>query len=200
MFEALHKRNAQTISAKRSTIMARVPYPTREEYPEAYRPVYDRMLAERGNPAPNIFLALANIPNLLDPLLAFTKEMKQGAVVEQRLRELSIVTVGMVSRCAYEFDHHWNIALKAGVRRAQLEQLASADTSAEFDDKERAIVRYAREATEKIEVSEETWSALVRHLSLRGAMDIVMAVAWYNAVVRMLMPMQIETESWFRRA
>jgi alkylhydroperoxidase family enzyme len=179
--------------------MARVPYPSREEYPATYRPAYDRMLNERGNPAPHIFLALANIPNLLDPLLSFTKEMKHGAAVEQRLRELSIVTVGLVSRCTYEFDHHWNIALRAGVRRAQLEQLADAETSPEFDDKERAIVRYAREATERIGVCDETWSALTRHLSLREAMDIVMAVAWYNAVVRMLMPMGIETESWFKR-
>jgi hypothetical protein len=31
-------------------------------------------------------------------------------------------------------------------------------------------------------------------------MDIVMAVAWYNAVVRMLIPMQIEKEDWFKRA
>jgi AhpD family alkylhydroperoxidase len=180
--------------------MARVPYPSREEYPEAYRPAYDRMLKERGDPAPNIFLALANIPNLLDPLLSFTSEMKHGAVIEQRLRELSIVTVGLTSRCAYEFDHHWNIALKAGVRRAQLEQLADADSSSEFDEKERAVVRYAREATERVDVPDETWAALKRHFSLREIMDIVMAVAWYNAVVRMLMPMRIETESWFKRA
>jgi AhpD family alkylhydroperoxidase len=181
-------------------IMARVPYPSREEFSEAFRFAYDRMLNERGNPAPNIFLALANIPNLLDPLLTFTKEMKHGAAIEQRLRELSIVTVGLVSRCDYEFDHHWNIALKAGVRRAQLEQLADADTSPEFDEKERAIVRYAREVTERIEVSDETWEALNRHLTQREAMDIVMAVAWYNAVVRMLVPMRIETERWFKRA
>jgi AhpD family alkylhydroperoxidase len=180
--------------------MARVPYPSREEFPEAYRPAYDRMLLERGDPAPHIFLALSNIPNLLDPLLSFTKEMKQGAAVDQRLRELSILTVGLTSRCNYEFDHHWNIALKAGVPRRQLEQLANADTSPEFDEKERAVVRYAREATERVDVSDATWAALTKHLSLREAMDIVMAVAWYNAVVRMLMPMRIETESWFKRA
>ena len=50
--------------------MARVPYPSREEYPEAYRPAYDRMRAERGDPAPNIFLAFGNISNLMEPLLA----------------------------------------------------------------------------------------------------------------------------------
>jgi alkylhydroperoxidase family enzyme len=180
--------------------MARVPYPSREEYPEAYRFAYDRMLKERGNPAPNIFLALANIPNLLDPMLSFTKEMKSGAAIEQRLRELSIVTVGLTASCSYEFDHHWNSALSAGLRRAQLEQLAESETSPEFDERERAIVRYAREATLKVDVSEPTWSALRKHLDLRETMDIVMAVAWYNAVVRMLMPMRVETEAWFRKS
>jgi len=180
--------------------MARVPYPSREEYPEAYRSAYDRMLDERGNPAPNIFLAFGNIPNLLEPLLALTKEMKAGAAIEQRLRELSIVTVGSVTRCDYEFGHHWNIALTAGVRRGQLEQLENAEASPQFDEKERAIVRYAREATERLDVSDDTWSALRQHLSLRETMDIVMAVAWYNAVVRMLKPMRIEMESWYKKA
>jgi alkylhydroperoxidase family enzyme len=178
--------------------MARVPYPTREDYPEAYRAVYDRMISERG--PSHIFLALANIPNLLDLVLSFTKEMKQGSVVDQRLRELSIVTVGLTAKSDYEFDHHWNIALKAGVRRAQLEQLAHAETSPEFDETERAVVRYAREATLNVDVSDETWGTLTKHLPLRETMDIVMAVAWYNAVVRMLKPMRIEKESWFKRA
>jgi AhpD family alkylhydroperoxidase len=179
--------------------MSRVPYPSREEYPKAHLPAYDRMLAERGNPAPHIFLALANIPNLLGPMLAFTSEMRHGSVIEARLRELSIVTVGLVTKCDYEFDHHWNSALSAGLRRQQLEQLADFETSAEFDDRERAIIRYAREATLSIEVADQTWADLRRHLSLREAMDIMMAVAWYNAVVRMLIPLQIEQEDWFKR-
>jgi alkylhydroperoxidase family enzyme len=179
--------------------MARVPYPSREDFPAEHRAAYDRMLSERGNPAPHIFLALANIPNLLDLMLSFTKEMKQGAVIEQRLRELAIVTVGHVTGIAYEFDHHWNIALKAGLRREQMEAIDAFETSPEFTDAERAIVRYAREATLNIRVADETWNALTRHFSLREAMDVMMATAWYNAVVRMLGPMDIELEPWFRR-
>jgi hypothetical protein len=30
-------------------------------------------------------------------------------------------------------------------------------------------------------------------------MDVVMAVAWYNAVARMLLPMEIEMEDWYER-
>jgi alkylhydroperoxidase family enzyme len=179
--------------------MARVPYPTRDEYPPAYLAAYDRMLRERGDPPLNIFTALANIPNLLDPLLTFTREMREGAVIEARLRELAIMTVALVTGASYEFDHHWNSALKAGVRREQLEQLADAETSAVFDEKERAIVRYAREATLALNVSEETWKPLRSHFSVRETMDVVMAVAWYNAVARVLLPLEIEVEAWHER-
>jgi alkylhydroperoxidase family enzyme len=180
-------------------IMARVPYPKRDEYPAAYLDAYDRMLRERGDPPLHVFLALANIPNLLDPLLTFTKEMREGAVIEARLRELAIMTVALATGASYEFNHHWNSALEAGVRREQLEQLAEAETSDAFENRERAIVRYAREATLSLTVSDETWSALRRHFSVREAMDVVMAVAWYNAVARVLLPMEIEMETWHQR-
>jgi alkylhydroperoxidase family enzyme len=177
--------------------MARVPYPKRDEYPSEHLAAYDRMLRDRGDL--NIFAALANIPNLLDPLLSFTGEMRDGAVIEARLRELAIVTVALATGATYEFDHHWNSALEAGLRREQLEQLADAETSDAFDERERAIVRYARETTLSLRVSDETWSALRGHFSLRETMDLVMAVAWYNAVARMLLPMEIETEDWYER-
>ena len=179
--------------------MARVPYPTRDEYPSAYLAAYDRMLRERGDPALHIFAALANVPNLLDPLLTFTGEMREGAVIEARLRELAIMTVALATGATYEFNHHWNSALKAGLRREQLEQLANAETSDAFDERERAIVRYARETTLSLKVSDETWSALRTHFSVREAMDVVMAVAWYNAVARVLLPMEIEIEAWHQR-
>jgi alkylhydroperoxidase family enzyme len=177
--------------------VARVSYPKRDEYPSAYLDAYDRMLRERGEV--NIFLALANIPNLLDPLLSFTREMREGAAIEARLRELAIVAVALTAGVSYEFNHHWNSALAAGVRREQLEHLAEADSSDTFDDTERAIIRYAREATLSLKVSDETWSALRRRLSEREAMDVVMAVAWYNAVARMILPLEVEMEDWYKR-
>jgi alkylhydroperoxidase family enzyme len=157
------------------------------------------MLRERGNPPLHVFAALANIPNLLDPLLTFTREMREGAAIEARLRELAIVTVALTTGATYEFNHHWNSALESGLRREQLEQLAEAETSDAFDEQERAIVRYAREATLSLNVSDETWFALRTHFSTRESMDVVMAVAWYNAVARMLLPLEIELEDWYER-
>ena len=177
--------------------MARVPYVSRDDVPDAHKAAYDRIVSERGGA--HVFLALANIPNLTADMLNFTGQMRSGSVIEPRLRELSIMTVGHVNDCSYEFDHHWNHALKAGLRRAQMEQLDQVDTSPEYDARERAIVRYAKEVTLTSDASERTWSDLREHFSIRETMDIVMSVAWYNAVVRILKPLRVEMEPNFAR-
>jgi alkylhydroperoxidase family enzyme len=186
--------------------MARVPLPTREEFPEELRHVYDRMLKERGDPAPHVFLALCNIPALLQPLLDFTSAMRHGAVMDARYREMGVVMTAHTAHSTYEFNKHWNHALKAGARREQLEAIeASASVEALlasplFDAKERAVLAYAAEATAQIEVSDATWNALVEVFPQREAMDLVMAVAWYNAVARINGPLKVALEPWFKRA
>ncbi len=179
--------------------MARVPLPSREEFPEEHLATYDRMQRERGNPTSHVFLALANLPNLLDALLTFTGEMKRGSVLGQRHRELGIMMTARAANSAYEYDHHWNHAIRAGVPREQLEALDDFETSPLFDERERALLRYAVEATRRIEVSDATWETLTAHFPLRECMDLVMAVAWYNAVARINGPLKVANEPWFRK-
>ena len=85
------------------------------------------------------------------------------------------------------------------MRREQLENLAQFETSPHFDDKERAVLRYAKEATETGEVSDASWDALRRHFDTQQAMEVVLTVAWYNCVVRILLPLRIEHEPDFKR-
>lgn len=179
--------------------MARVPYVTREDLPAHERPIYDRLEQSRGTPVGHIWRALANAPNLLDKILSYADELRQGTTIDKRYRELGVLMVGLVTKSDYEFDHHWNAALKAGVRREQLEALKDFATSPHFDDVERAVLAFAREATASGEVSDATWAALRRHFDTRQAMEIVLTVAWYNNVVRILLPLRIEHEDWFLR-
>jgi alkylhydroperoxidase family enzyme len=186
--------------------MARVPLPSREEFPEELRPVYDRMLKERGDPAPHVFLALCNMPNLLAPLLDFTGAMRHGSAMPARYRELGVCMTAHAARSSYEFNKHWNAALKAGAKREQLEAIEAAETveqllaSPLFDAKERAVLAYAAEATTRIEVADATWAALTEAFTQREAMDLVMAVAWYNCVARINGPLRVTLEPWFKRA
>jgi len=178
---------------------ARVPLLTRNDLPADERSVFDRLEASRGMPTGNIWRALANAPNLLDRVLLLADELRHGTTIEKRFRELAVLMVGVAAKSQYEVDHHWNAALKAGLPRAKLEAIGDFATSPLFDDAERAVLRYAREATETGTVADATWTALREHFDDRMAMEIVITVAWYNFVVRILLPLEIENENWFKK-
>jgi uncharacterized peroxidase-related enzyme len=174
---------------------ARVPYIDREDLPEGERVLYDNLSKERGGrPVGNIFRALANAPNLLRRFLGLGNELRNATQLDPRLRELALMTVGRITGADYEFTHHWNISLQVGVRREQLEQLSAFETAAVFSDHERAVMRYAAEATTSIKVSDATFDALRGFLDNRRITELVMNVAFYNAVVRVLIPLGVELE------
>jgi hypothetical protein len=43
------------------------------------------------------------------------------------------------------------------------------------------------------------YERMERERGVPTAMEIVLTVAWYNAVVRILLPLRIEKEGWFKR-
>jgi AhpD family alkylhydroperoxidase len=127
--------------------MARIPYVSRDTMPEGRVDLYDRLVAQRGPNVENIFLALANAPDLTEAVLGMATALRQKTALSRVFRELAVVTVGLQTGASYEVDHHWNAALRAGVRREQLEALQEFETADCFTERERAVIRLAKEVT-----------------------------------------------------
>lgn len=174
--------------------MARLPYVSREDLDEEGREIFDEHERDRGAPPGHIHRAIANAPNLLRRFSAMALELRNHTKLDPRLRELALMTVGRIAEAEYEFVHHWNIALGVGVRREQLEQLADFERSSVFNQHERAVMRYAAEVTTSIKVSDATFDALREFLDHRRIMELAMNVAFYNAVVRIIVPLGVELE------
>jgi len=179
--------------------MARVPLLDPDDLAPADRAIYERLQASRGVPTGNIWRALANAPNLLDRILSLADELRHGVTIETRFRELAVLMVGVVAKSQYEFDHHWNAARKAGLAGEMLAAMEQFETSPLFDESERAVLRYAKEVTATGEVEDATWDALRAHFGDRQATEITITIAWYNCVVRILLPLKIENEAWFKK-
>jgi alkylhydroperoxidase family enzyme len=173
---------------------ARLPYLTRNDLPEVDRGIYDQFIKDRGVGPGHIHRTVANAPNLLRRFLSLADELRNGTQLDPRLRELALMTVGRIGNAEYEFVHHWNISLKVGVKREQLERLAEFETAPVFNDQERAVMRYAAEVTTNIKVSDATFEALRGFLDNRKITELAMNVAFYNAVVRILVPLGVELE------
>jgi len=174
--------------------MARLPYLSRNDLPEADRSIWDDFVRVRGTEPGNIHRVVANSPNLLRRFVDLANELRNGTKLDARLRELALLTVGHLTGAHYEFVHHWNMALRLGVRREQLDQLANFESSGEFNPQERAVMRYAAEATREVKVSDSTFDALRAFLDNRRIMELAMNVAFYNAVARVIVPCQVELE------
>ena len=103
--------------------MARIQYVDRETIPEGRGDLFDRLVAERGPRPENIFLALANAPDLTEAILGMASALRKKTELPKVFRELAVVTVGLETGATYEAEHHRNAALAAGVRREQLDRL-----------------------------------------------------------------------------
>ena len=174
--------------------MGRVPYLNRDDLPEEHRDIFEELTAQRGTPVGNIFRTLAHTPLLMRRFIAYGGDLRGKTRIDKQLRELAILTVGRLAEASYEFTHHWNIALRVGVSREKLQALADFEKSAAFSEDERAVMRYAVEATRDVRVSDKTFVALRKFLDNERIVELVQEVAFYNMVVRILEPLEVELE------
>jgi alkylhydroperoxidase family enzyme len=115
-------------------------------------------------------------------------------IVPPNLRELAILRVGYLNRANYEWTQHVPIALRVGVRQAQIDALPEWEQSSELNDIEKAILRYTDEETRNIRVKEETFAAVRAVLSEEGVVELTTTIGYYGMVCRILETLQIELE------
>ena len=171
--------------------MARVKYTRRADSPN--QAIFDRLEKERKVPTANIFLGLTQTPDLLDGFLTYANALR-GSCINPKLRELAILTVGYCTGSQYEIAHHQSHAEKAGVSREQLKAVAQFDTSSLFDEQEKAVMAFARESTQRVDVGDVVWKAVARFLSEPELIALTLTVAWYNSGVRIMGALAIDLE------
>ena len=73
------------------------------------------------------------------------------------------------------------VGRKQGVTEQQLLDLAVFETSAAFTELEKLVLRYAVAMTQTpVEVSDELFAALRRHLGPKQMVELTSAIAWEN--------------------
>jgi alkylhydroperoxidase family enzyme len=113
-----------------------------------------------------------------------------------RLREMAILQIGYVTRSVYEYTHHIKISRDFGVSDDDIRAIADETNGKEsgLDALTRAVLRAAREMTQNLAASDETFAALKTQLDNESLTDLVLIISFYNAVVRFLATMAIDNE------
>jgi alkylhydroperoxidase family enzyme len=115
-----------------------------------------------------------------------------------KLRELSIMSIGVLNRADYEWAQHEGEFLKAGGTKEQLAALKDHDkarTDAKlFDEAELATLALTSEMTREIAVSEATMKRVRAVLPDQQVVELVGTIAGYNMVSRFLVATGVELE------
>lgn len=168
--------------------MPRVPYLDRPGLAPEHRDLLDRPI--------NLFRALVNSPNAARAWSAVGRYIRFGSKLDPRLRELAILQVGYVARSPYEYSHHVKIGHDFGVSDADIRAIAAetAGRASDLDPLAKTVLQAAREMTTELAISDATFALLREKLDAERLTDLVLTIAFYCAVVRVLATMQIDVE------
>ena len=172
--------------------MARLPYLE----PEQVAPEYRDMLKRNTN----LHKLLVNSPDMARAFNGVGGYIRFKSKLDPRLRELAILQVGWLEKSEYEFTHHVKIGKEFGVTDEDIAALMveTEGIQSRLEPLARAILKGAREMARNLEMSMETFAEIKRHLSNEEMVDLVLTIAFYCAVVRVLATMKIDNEPYYK--
>ena len=168
--------------------MARLPYLDKSDLPAEHQDLLARNI--------NLFRALVHSPNGARAFSGLGSFIRFKSKLDSRLRELAILQVGYLTKSKYEYSHHIKLGREFGVSDDDIRAIAaeSAGRTSELDPLSRTVLKAAREMTTDLAVSDATFAALRKDLDNERLTDLIITIAFYNAVVRLLGSLQIDTE------
>jgi alkylhydroperoxidase family enzyme len=173
--------------------MARLPYLDKADLAPEHQDLLARNI--------NLFRLMAHSPAGARAFHGLGQYIRFKSRLDPRLREMAILQVGYATRSVYEYSHHIKIGRDFGVSDEDLRAIAAetAGRPSGLDALTRAVLRAAREMTQGLAASDETFAALRQGLDEERLTDLVLVIAFYNAVVRFLATMQIDNEPEYQR-
>jgi len=183
----------QGLVKRKEFVMARVKLLTEEEVSPEFKEIFTG-INNRGGKILNLFRAVANSPRAGAAFLRLGNSLLFRGTIPPVWRELVILRVGYLLREHYEWAQHVKIAHRVGVRDAQIEALPAWESSNQFSEEEKIILRFTDEETLNISVSENTVEAVKKILGEEGLVELTILVGYYGMVCRILETLKIELE------
>ena len=173
---------------------ARLPFLSQSDLPEDKRYLFDRLAEESGRPL-DMYRILAHCPDILHQFMRLGSSLRYKTKIDPKLRELAILTVSAATGATYEYMHHLRRARKVGVHENQLASLGVPEGNPAFNDRERAVMRYAKEMTRDVRASDEAFAGVHAFMDDVQLLELTMTIAFYNMSVRFLRTMDIPVEA-----
>ncbi|MGB7291344.1 MAG: carboxymuconolactone decarboxylase family protein [Thermodesulfobacteriota bacterium] len=172
--------------------MAKIPYVERANTTPEIQAMYDQ-LEKKFGVVPNVIKAMANSPKLLPGFLTLLGASLGPTEVDAPLKELAILTTSKINGCRYCAAHHTAAGKRAGLTKEKLDATPDYSSSI-FDEKERAVVRFANEVTENVAASEESLNELGKFFNESQIAELNIVIGVFNLLTRFADTFKVDLE------
>ena len=147
-----------------------------------------------GVPQVHLFTTLGQHKRLFWSWLPFGGVLLGFGKLARRDTELVILRVGHLRNCEYELQQHRRIAKRRGIDDDMQAKIFEGPDADGLTDRQRALLSATDEFVVTRSVSEETWTALSRHLDRKQLIEFCMLAGQYDTLAATMTTLRIPTD------
>ncbi|MGK2319468.1 carboxymuconolactone decarboxylase family protein [Gordonia rhizosphera] len=140
-----------------------------------------------------IFSTLGRAKGLFRGWLHFSARLMPFGALSLTETEMIIIRVAHLRGCDYELDHHRRLGARAGVRGDVFDRVIEGP-DAGWGDRERALLAATDELIVTKDISDQTWTALGRHLEESKLVAFVLLVGQYDTLATTIGTLRIQRD------
>jgi 4-carboxymuconolactone decarboxylase len=164
---------------------------TTGEMTPAQRRVHDLIVAGRRGRFGGPFQLLIRAPEICEHAAKLGEHLRWGTSLPDRLSELAIITTARFWRAQYEWFAHAQLAEKAGVPAAAIEEIRRGETPS-FTQKDEALVhRICTELFKTQRLSDASFAEAVSNLGEAGLVEVIGIIGYYTLIGNTLNVFQV---------
>jgi 4-carboxymuconolactone decarboxylase len=168
--------------------MPRIPYPSPDALDDEARHIMESV------PPINVLRMLSHSGPLLAGFREFGRRILYSLELDPVLREMAIVRVGHLCKCAYELAQHERFIAELGVPIAKIAALAIGTSQENLAPVEKAVLAFADDVVTNVRAGDATLADLHRYLPDRQIIEVIMTAGCYRMLCMMLESAGVEIE------
>lgn len=174
--------------------MARIPLVDENASPDIAALVA-KIRGARGGQLHEFYRALLHTPGLASAWFDFNNAVRFQTGLDDRVRELVIMRVAVLTGCDYVFSVHQALYAKpAGVAPEQVDALRDWRKSSLFTGRDTALLAYVDAMTRDVDVPDAAFEGMRRHFGDREVVEVTVLIAAYNMHTRFLKALGFEPD------
>ncbi len=174
--------------------MARIEILSGGDVPDTARAAYEEAVGY--GPFDSLAGAMAQRPPILNRIFGLLGDLRDEGVLDRRSLELALVTVSKLNACDYCVAHHSPMLNVAGASKAAIDNILDFETVAEFDEKDRLVIEYARQVTlDSNRVRDGMFERLGAHFTEPQIVELTWRIALCGAFNRFNDVLQLDIEA-----